>query len=328
MKEGEVFSSPLISVKPRKLNGEWDYISSPISNFNLWDSDNIDPNHPNLLLKSANVDIEDNSADKSTKQSRCYLESSIDNSDEFYNEFSVFEVQKKRKIMHKNIEVAPLKKSNKRNNKEILKTLDRKEFSWPSNQINEAFENNESIFTLSDFDDGLSLEDHISKLKMEYKSRNNNICVNDVQISKIINDPNMNSKNFNTKNVSDYCSNIDKLIDDQKEQSWDQVNILFTPSQFQSEYFKEFNEITRVGTLNELCSGFFQRFNKLILDKPSESCKTVIKVNLEPVFPLRTTVDYLWSLYDGVQIKVAEIKEQRTNKNQSSVSIFIPKLQS
>ena len=201
MKKDEVFSSPLASIKPCKLNREWDYISSPISNFKLWDTDNINPNHQNLLLKSASLDIESLSTTEGSKQPWSCFNPNFDDSEEPINEFMNIEIIKQRNDNIRSSWAAPAKMQNKRKHKEILKELDRKQLSFPMSQINDAFENSEPFFILPDHDDGLSLEEHIFNLSKRNLS-NGTMMIDGLNIDQISWNNFMNSENLNISNFN------------------------------------------------------------------------------------------------------------------------------
>ena len=201
MKKDEVFASPLASIKPRKLNGGWDYISSPISNFKLRDTDNINPNHQNLLLKSANLEIESQSTTEGSNQSWSCFNANFDDSEELSNEIMHIEAIKQRNDSKRSSWAAPAKKQNKRKHKEILKEFDRKQLSFPMTQINDAFENIEPLFILPDHDDGLSLEEHIFNLSKGNLS-NDAMMTDRLNIDQISWNNCMNSENLNISNLN------------------------------------------------------------------------------------------------------------------------------
>lgn len=210
MKKDEVFTSPLASIKPRRLNGEWDYISSPISKFELRDTDNIDPNHQTLLLKSAILDTEDLSTNEGSKQSWSYINNNLDDSEGSWSDYSASNASKQSSVRKRNCWAAPPKKQNKRKYKEILKELDKKEFSFPMSRLNEAFENPEPLFDLPDHDDGLSLEEHILRLSNQ-NSNEVELMSDDFNQSKMRLNSNFISENLNVINFNDArdCLNTD-----------------------------------------------------------------------------------------------------------------------
>ena len=134
------------------------------------------------------------------------------------------------------------------------------------------------------------------------------------------------SENSSTQNMSSILSKIQKKVAKQKERSCDKIQITFSSSQLQSDYYKEFIELIKSDPLNEFGSSFFQRLNQLIAQKPIESIKTVIKLNCEPVFPLKTTIDYLCLIYEGTSVKIHKINKKKSNNSQFSIDIFIPKV--
>ena len=125
MEDDEEFSSPFPSMKQRKLNNEWDYVSSPILTVNSWNKDNINPNHPSLLLKSANVEIDDvlnniHPKESKSNQSRIFDSTEWSSQEEFFASSS-----RPPWSDYSDYWAAPLKHIKHGKYKEILKTTDK-----------------------------------------------------------------------------------------------------------------------------------------------------------------------------------------------------------
>lgn len=134
------------------------------------------------------------------------------------------------------------------------------------------------------------------------------------------------SENLNIQNKTEAFKVEENCFDNYKESDFDKVSISFNPSQFNSEYFKSFAELARSVSLNELSCNFFQNLSSLIKQKPSESSKTVIKINNEPVFPLKTTIEYLCQVYEGSSTVLRDIRECNNSNKNCSVEILVPKV--
>ena len=84
-----------------------------------------------------------------------------------------------------------------------------------------------------------------------------------------------------------------KISESQNEMECDRVSITFTSSQQQTELFPGYPDLVKETQTDESSSVFFQKLNNILTTKLGEGCKTRIKVNNEPIFPVKTTIDYL-----------------------------------
>jgi hypothetical protein len=111
-------------------------------------------------------------------------------------------------------------------------------------------------------------------------------------------------------------------VDLPRESECDKISISFPASSFSSEYFKECLEITE----NEVCQSglnFMQKLGKMMWHKSWDTAKIRIKYNNEPIFPVRTTMDYLWMLYEGSDARVKLINEHHDFNRQKSIDVYI-----
>lgn len=119
------FASPLDVIRPRKLNHEWDYVSSPIVPVGSWNKDNINPNNPSLLLKSANLDFEQSFSnhdqkDRQSSQTKILGSTEGSSEEEFFTNY-------KGNLNPEFADwwAAPSKQIKMTKHKEILKTIDK-----------------------------------------------------------------------------------------------------------------------------------------------------------------------------------------------------------
>ena len=148
------------------------------------------------------------------------------------------------------------------------------------------------------------------------RHRHDYLCSSNVKFSENLNMH--NKKESLGKNVNNH--------EFFKENDYDRVIISLNISQFNSEYFRNFIELIKSVSQNKLSSNFFQKLDNLLKQKHTESSKTVIKINNEPVFPLKTTIEYLCKIYEGTSIKVKKIRECNGYTKNHSIEIFIPKI--
>jgi hypothetical protein len=198
---------------------------------------------------------------------------------------------------------APTKHSNRGYYKGLLKDINKKEFSGDTfmNKLNKWDNKGQNFIMLQDQDDNMSLETHLETLSSRYTTNSNNLRKDksygeDLQM-KII------PKSLFAKGVQIAIQTKRRYY--QKTKKWTtSINITMPSNVKQSELLKNDSLFKPNRAGDQTCFEFFRRFNREYWDK---GLNILIKVNDEPVFPAKMTMDYLCSLYKNSDTRLSLI---------------------
>lgn len=326
MKSEEVYTPSPTKQKSQKLGTDWDFISSPIRTLD-YEEDNLPvPRRLKSQLQTVNVEMtdcnqkyglapygEEQNIDMGNQSTQA---SSIDSASTLSRESSITSANCKPKISAKY--VAPKKQPNRRKFKEMLKNIDRKEFSGSAfmGKLNDAAGDSDSFSMLPDQEDDMSLDDHIDALAKQYSTEVHTPEDNDFGISNL-NFGVPNDKTHNqVANKAAIGLRARKVLN---EPYCDQVRISIGCSRIES--IPDLMELTKRTNLNELSSSFFQKLNKVFTQKSAEVPNAMVKINNEPIFPVKTTMDYLCSIYKGSQARIKKIQVEDNELQRILISV-------
>lgn len=195
---------------------------------------------------------------------------------------------------------APMKQVESNKFKDLLKGINRREFSGKSflQRLNEAEEWGDDFTLLPEQDEDMSLEQHLEALTNWY-----------VAEDEITQNENNFSEDLELKIVpkSYFGKGIQLILQSQKRSSHyygsysDRVSITMPPNIKHSDLCKKGSLLRQFPNGEMLCVEFFQKFSKEYWDK---GLNIVVKVNDEPIFPAKVTLDYLCRAYQNNNAKV------------------------
>lgn len=198
---------------------------------------------------------------------------------------------------------APAKHSKRGYYKELLKDFNRKEFSGEAfiKKLNKWEDKDQNLTLIQDQDDNMSLESHLETLSSRYTTNNKILRKNknygeDLQM-KII------PKSYFAKGVQIVIQTKRRYYQKTKKCSTS-ISITMPSSFKQSDLLKNESLFKQNRAGDQTCFEFFNRFNKEYWDK---GLNIVVKVNDEPIFPTKMTLDYLWSLYESSESRISLI---------------------
>lgn len=318
MQDEDVYSpNKAQRMQPRRLDMEWDYISSPINrpasregnllNFNSynqrWQSENADMTDfddgywPQTLCRQMSQDMENQSTQPSSIMSRqSSVQVSLDGQVWSDNKFSAKWG-------------APLKFTDRQKYKQASEEINRELTSRPSflSRLNDTVEHPESFSMLRDNNDDMSLEQSLEALSGRYRRRESNFQ-NEISI------------------IDSHLSMSLDSLDLPRDYDWDRVNITFQNSNNWSDYLKECLELASNSNDDNSAKFYFQKLNKILWQKSGDCLRVKIKLNDEPVFPLKTTMEYLCHRYENSKSKIKAANESGTHNRQLSIDVYVPKI--
>jgi hypothetical protein len=305
------------ATNPRRLDMEWDYISSPIHkpnsregnllNFNSfnqrWQSENADMTDfddgywPQTICRQMSQDMENQSTQPSSLGSRQgSVQLSSDGQEWSQNKFSA-------KCG------APIKFWDRQIYKEAAQELGREQASKSSflSRLNDTVEHPERYSMMQDSNDDMSLEQSLEALSGGYKSCDtdlqNEIRIIDSHVSMSLDSP-----------------------DFQTDSDWDRINITFQNSKNCGDYSKECLDLASNSNDGDSAKFYFQKLSKILWHKTGDCLRVKIKLNDEPVFPAKTTIEYLCWRYETSKAKIKAANERNSSYRQLSIDVYVPKI--
>lgn len=203
---------------------------------------------------------------------------------------------------------APVKVPNRKYYKSRLKDFNRSEFSGKAflAKLDKCAEDSQPKSLIPEKDDGMSLEAHLQNLAKRASANNKNV---------------QNRENFaedlQMKIVPKSCFNKGLQIVLQTKRRYYQKTrdyarkssthiVISMPSSIKNKADLVRNndvfKLNRGG--DQTCLEFFQKFSQEFVEK---GVNLMVKVNDEPVFPAKATLDYLCSVYEGNEARVSAV---------------------
>lgn len=196
---------------------------------------------------------------------------------------------------------APVKKSKRDHYKNLLKDFDRKEFSGKAFMSKLNKWDNEQIQTsvFNDKDIEMSLESHLENLSRQYRAKNKKVSKTEKENSE---DLHMKIQN-NSKSGKGLRMTLQsrRRYYQKLKKANTSICVSFSAALKHLDlerYLKLFKDQRGSNTSLE---NFFKIFGK---DFWESGTIISIRVNDEPIFPVKTTLDYLWSQYKNSKARV------------------------
>lgn len=195
---------------------------------------------------------------------------------------------------------APVKQIESNKFKDLLKGINRREFSGKSflERLNAADDWSDNYTLIPDQDEDMSLEQHLEALTNWYAagdqfSQNENNFSEDLELKVV-------PKSYFGKGIQLILQNQKHISGYYGEYS-DRISITM-PSNFKhSDLYKQGSLLKQFPSGEMSCFEFFQKFSKEYWDK---GLNIIVKVNNEPIFPAKVTLDYLCRSYQNNNAKI------------------------
>lgn len=196
---------------------------------------------------------------------------------------------------------APVKRPQRDHYKNLLKDFDRKEFSGKAfmSKLNQWDTKEIKTSVFNDNDVEMSLENHLENLCKQYKAKNKRFSQTERENSEDLY-LKVHGKAHSEKGIKVTLQSKRRYYQKLKKESTS-IRIRFSDSLKYSDLEKYLKLFKDQGGSTNTIDNFFKIVSKEFWNT---GVIVSIKVNSEPVFPAKMTLDYLWSQYKNSKARV------------------------